>query len=95
MKPLAVALLTGLCLMQPALALDLNGLWLGNDGQNYQIRQNSKQVQINSPRDRLQGRLSEDEYFVQLDRAVLQWVDDDTLVITTGSLGRLTRLRRQ
>jgi hypothetical protein len=79
----------------PVGAVELNGTWLGNDGETYTIRQDGKTVTIASKRDRMRGELTEDQYFVLADKVKWQWIDDDTLVLKEGNLGKLTKLKRK
>jgi hypothetical protein len=79
----------------PVLALELTGTWTGNDGQSYVLQQRGKQVLIISPEGRIAAQLSPDDALVQAQQVTFQWIDDDTLVLRNGALGKVTKLRRQ
>ncbi|WP_218080561.1 hypothetical protein [Anthocerotibacter panamensis] len=92
---LGLVLVLGLWAAPAVSALELSGLWKGNNGQAYTIRQNGKQVTIQGQSGTIRAQLVEDDSLVKSDKATFQWVDDDTLVLKVGAMGDLTRLRRQ
>jgi len=95
MQRLWIGILSLMLLATPALALELNGTWIDNNGKVYVLRQQGKKVTIQSPQQKLIAQLNEDETLLESNQATFQWVDDDTLLLKSGSLGQVTRLRRQ
>jgi len=95
MQRLWIGILSLMLLATPALALELNGTWIDNNGKVYVLRQQGKKVTIQAPQQKLIAQLNEDETLLESNQATFQWVDDDTLLLKSGSLGQVTRLRRQ
>jgi len=95
MQRLWISLLSVVLWSTPAFALELNGTWADNNGKVYTIRQQGKKVIIQTPQQKIVGKLSEDDTLLESDQATFQWVDDDTLVLKSGALGTVTKLRRQ
>ncbi len=92
---IGLGLLLSLWVAPMAQAVELSGTWKGDNGQTYILQQKGKQVVISGRQVNLRTQLTEDDTFLKTDTVTLQWVDDDTLVVKTGQVGNLTRLRRQ
>lgn len=95
MQRLWIGLLALMLVTTPTLALELSGTWIDNNGTVYVLRQQGKKVTIQAPQQKIIGQLNEDDTFLESNQATFQWVDDDTLLLKSGSLGKVTRLRRQ